>query len=413
MSHPVGRGLFLAAAAFSLLTVCCDPVAAQANPGAVAKAPSASAGVAAKASEPNASSGNQVSTPAGARAEEVKAEEVKSKDDRNKDDKTKAETQHDTPMGVPLTLLILLAGGFFGGLVDGLGTSVNYKFAIPHRVAASAAAIGGEWELGFLGNGLVGVLAAFSIFAVSGVVFPGAESMSARNIEPVRLISWALVAGYLGPRLLRLIAEKLESLDEVKNRQNATEQKVHENTKLASTTQQKLQESEDANPNLQDAQRWLTSFLVAVDLNPEKAQKVDYLGNAQRKFDLVLKQNPSNIAALIGLANVSAERGTLKVLKDPNADLLDDWKTGIAKLDEAVKADPRSAKAHYNRACFKARAVACLSGKDSYKTDEIFADLRTAYELQPSFRDYASQDRDFKELRESGKLTPAEMDLIK
>jgi hypothetical protein len=401
MSRPIARGLCFAAAVFLLLGLCCDPAAAQASAAAPASATRASGGDTGKASTPSpADSGSQVSAPDQGKPNEEQQYSPK-----------KLSTEE--LLTLPAALLILLAGGFFGGLVDGFGTAVNYKFAIPRRLAASATAAGGEWELGFIGHGLVGVMAAFSIFAVSGVVFPGAESMSARNIEPIRLLSWALVAGYLGPRLLRLIASKLENLDELKTKQRATDQKVDEGAKLAGTTQQKLRESEEANPNLQDAQRWLTAYQVARDLNnPKLAQEKDYLGNAQRKFDLVLGQSPANVTALIGLANVCGARADLNKALDSTADSLADWNEGIAKLNEAVKADPRSAKAHYNRACFKAMANVGRTGKDNYPTAEIFADLRTAYELQPSFRDYAGQDTDFDALRATQGLNPADAALI-
>ncbi len=353
---------------------------------------------------------------------------------------------------------VITVCGAIGGIADGLRTNLRYRLSLPalHRVRyrvgdasatpskpgqgtppAKPAAEAGETvvsetvtftarelELGFLGDAIVGVVAAFSVFVVSSAVFPGAAEQNVTQMNLVHLIGWALVAGYLGPRLMRMITTKIGSLDEVKETANqastdaiAAKAAAESGKQSADAAKATIKAVEESHPLVVEAQRLLTVNEVA-DLLAEKIapadRKSNYLDKAEEKYKLALALHPDSASQLIGLANVyydMAELGAPATEKDPRT-VPDLWKAGVETLEKALKADPASAKARYNLACFKAKANAA-SGSDTYPKAGIFEDLKTAYKASPDFQSFAFTDPDFDALRQGrSELKPEDLALI-
>lgn len=365
-------------------------------------------------------------------------------------------------LGVGLAIACIALCGAIGGFVDGLGTNLRYRLTVPsfHRVkyrvldsgathlAASesgssrigAGSTGGEGgivsdtkgfvaseiELGSVGDALVGVVAAFSVFVVSSAVFPGTNTSQVLEMGLINLIGWSLVAGYLGPRLLRLIAEKSGNIEKAQKVANEASEAAKAATSKVQIAEKKgdiaeaeakaakdqakavtmsIRATAQASPLLEQAQRLLTMNEVAGVMKPPvdaQDRKTRYLDKAEAMFKLALKRSEgqgADVGAMIGLANTYYGMADLVDGAADSADALQYWKKGIETLEAALAADPKSAKTRYNLACFKAKANTVPARHDTYPPDEIFADLRKAYELEQEFQQYAYSDDDFSALR--------------
>lgn len=353
---------------------------------------------------------------------------------------------------------VITVCGAIEGIADGLRTNLRYRLSLPavHRVRyrvgdasatpskpgqgtppakpkaeADEAVVSEtvtftarELELGFLGDAIVGVVAAFSVFVVSSAVFPGAAEQNVTQMNLVHLIGWALVAGYLGPRLMRMITTKIGSIDEVKETAhqassdaNAAKAAAESGKQSADAAQATIKAVEESHPLVVEAQRLLTvnevAGLMAEKVDPAE-RKSKYLDKAEEKYKLALTLHPDSASHLIGLANVYYDMAELDVpaTKEDPRTTLDLWKAGVETLEKALKADPASAKARYNLACFKARANAAANA-ETYPQSGIFDDLKIAYKASPDFQTFAFTDTDFDGLRKGrSALKPEELALI-
>lgn len=355
---------------------------------------------------------------------------------------------------------IIALCGAIGGMADGLRTNLRYRLMIPgmHRVryrvreagttptqtgqgaapaqpapeagevmvSESTTFTARELELGFLGDAMVGVVAAFSVFVVSSAMFPGATEQDVVKISLVHLIGWALVAGYLGPRLMRLITDKIANIEAVKQTANqassdasAAMVTAESGKRSADAAKATVKASEESHPLIVEAQRLLTvnevAGLMKGTVPPEK-RKSDYLDKAEEKYKLALALHPGSASHLVGLANVyydMAELAAPATKNDPRT-VPQLWQAGVETLEKALKAEPASAKARYNLACFKAKANAASAPANPYPEAGIFEDLKAAYGSNKDYQAFAFTDPDFKALRErKDALKPEDLALIK
>jgi Tfp pilus assembly protein PilF len=281
----------------------------------------------------------------------------------------------------PWQLLVsIMLSGFFGGFVDGLRSDKSFKF----RLGTTSK----EW--GSIGNALVGTVAAVAIFAFAESVF-GAETVTASSMCEftfLKVMAFAVLSGYAGTRLLDPLTEKMvkEFVD------RATLQAV----------EQRATQDQVAAQNIREAEQAITQHLAMVaglskGVVSKEAEKL--LVDAERKFELVLANDPASIPAQLGLANVYGYRGDYVGVTAPQdaRQRADCYAKAINVLDALIKRAPNVAKAYYNRACCKA-----VAGKDK---DSAAADLARAVELDPHFKEYARGDKDLDSLRDqNGKL---------
>lgn len=273
-------------------------------------------------------------------------------------------------------LLAIAISGFFGGLVDGLRSDRQYK-----------ARLGGKsWEWGSAGDGLVGTAAALAIFAFAENVFgSGPLKPDMPVLSFIKIIAWGVLSGYAGTRLLDPLSAKVV-------KQIATD------TARAEVRGQ-LSRDESAAESLREAAQAVTQHLErlgrrASDADDEAIGKP--LEIAQRKYELVLKSDPTNAPARIGLANVHCYHAEHMQLAHKREESNKAFAAALKVVDDLIKRDSQMAKAYYNRACYKT-----LRAKFNQQLvdDETVADLQRAVELDEHLKDYAQEDDDLATLR--------------
>lgn len=270
--------------------------------------------------------------------------------------------------------MYVAASGFFGGLVHGLMAPKQYKFRLGDRT----------WELGSIGEGLVGIAAAIAIFAFADAVFSTSHTDSLTGFQMVKLVAWGVITGYAGTDLLDPLSRRVvqqmvgDAVDTKVAKIDEARQTIREAEQLVAQSAMKL-----------------TGMSPGATPNPDV---VKLLLDAQRKYEQVLGSDSANISAQIGLANLYSYRAEyLQLINDPG--FSDTVKKAISAIDEAIKRDGNVAKAWYNRACYKAQG-----GDPPYSKDDAAQDLLKAIDLDPSFKEYAKGDRDLVPLRGNSKV---------
>lgn len=272
-----------------------------------------------------------------------------------------------------LLATIVIAGGF-GGFVDGLSTKKSYQFTFGTY----------SKELGSVGDLLVGMAAAVAIFAVAGSVFSLPDDKDIYTpMGFLKLVAWGVLSGYLGTRLLDRVSSEVVQKIAVK----AAREEVKEAVAQNETVQQ----------NIREAEQEVSQFLAKRDaLTAQKDEKeaAKLLDHAVRKYELVLKTEPANAAAHIGLANTYSYKAEFRATAlQKNAG--DMWAKAIDVAGALIKQDSQSSKAYYNRACYKALA----NDAKKYSLADIVGDLKRAIEIDPNLKAYAQDDQDFVGLR--------------
>lgn len=273
-------------------------------------------------------------------------------------------------------LLAIAIAGFFGGLVDGLRSDRQYK-----------ARLGGKsWEWGSAGDGLVGTAAALAIFAFAENVFgSGPLKADMPVLSFIKIVAWGVLSGYAGTRLLDPLSAKVV-------KQIATD------TARAEVRDQ-MSRDDAAAESLREAAQAVTQHLERLgrrtsDADDEAIGKP--LETAQRKYELVLKSDPANAPARIGLANVHCYHAEHMQLAGKTEERNKALAAALKVVDDLIKRDSQMAKAYYNRACYKTlRAKFNRLPVD----DETVADLQRAVELDEHLKDYAQEDDDLATLR--------------
>lgn len=278
-------------------------------------------------------------------------------------------------------LLVIAVAGFFGGLVDGLRSDRQYK-----------ARLGGKtWEWGSVGDGLVGTAAALALFAFAENVFAnGALKVYMPVMGFIKMVAWGVLSGYAGTRLLDPLSAKV----------------VKQLASDAARAEVRDQAGKDdaSAESLREAAQAVTQHLERLSRRTGDADDKDIaapLDVAKRKYELVLKADPANAAARIGLANVHCYRAEHMERAGRSDERDKAFAAAIKEADDLVKRDSRMAKAYYNRACYKAlRAKFTTKAADP----EAVADLLRAVELDEHLKDYAKDDDDLTVLRGDPKL---------
>jgi tetratricopeptide (TPR) repeat protein len=243
---------------------------------------------------------------------------------------------------------------------------------------------------------LVGTASALAIFAFAESVF-GAEAMkemtkagSINSFAFVKMVAWGVLSGYAGTRLLDPLSDKM-----VKRLAGDT---------ARAEVDKKLTDDQVSRQSIREAEQLVARHITMVaGLSKHAPSKdaADCLDDAQRKYELVLKSDPANIPAQIGLANVHCYRGDyLRFINDAKRGD-DSYAAAIKVVDALIKRDPNVAKAYYNRACYKA-----VAGDPPYAKDDAARDLIKAVELDPHLKDYAAGDKDLESLRSRHKDLP-------
>lgn len=278
-------------------------------------------------------------------------------------------------------LLTIAVGGFFGGLVDGLRAERQYRWRFGSFTK--------DW--GTLGDALVGVTAALAIFAFAENLFGSGGITSPMPIYVfLKLVAWGVLSGYAGTKLLDTLTSKaIKALAE-----EAANKAVKEQVASNDETQQNINEA----GQLVTQHVALITGLASGPPSDEAAQKLARdaerkLDDAQRKYDLVLKREPGNRRAQLGLANVHSYRGEF-LQKIGSAQSADSFAKAISVVDDLIRREPTMAKAYYNRACYRA-----LKAGPSAVPAEAVADLKRAVELDENLKQYAQGDSDLASLK--------------
>lgn len=232
-------------------------------------------------------------------------------------------------------LAIIMTSGAFGGLIFGLFTQSTYKVRVPFS--------GKLLEVGFVGDMIVGVGAAISIFFVAGPLFNLKFNIEMDAQAYLQIIALGIISGFTGIRLLSSMSDKLlERISEIDERIEHVE-KYDEISELLSQADYLQQ------------------------INPESSLIF---------YDKSLKIDPENESVLIGKA---------KSLKRLNR-----FKEAITILTQVIENNPNAERAYYNRACYKALSP-------QFDKNEVFVDLRKAISIL-NVEGFAYSDPDFKSL---------------
>ncbi len=236
-----------------------------------------------------------------------------------------------------LFILVCGAAGAFGGIVAGIVSASSNKIVLPFS--------GRRVEIGFVGDGLIGMAGSLAIYLV-------VEPAFAETLKPENARSWlvavalGVLSGFAGERLLRGMSSRLvEKVAGLDNRIDTVERRER---------------------------------ALALNLRADELLHQGRLQEAEGEVEQVLELDPDNILALISRGKIFRRR--------------EKWTEAIGALTRIIERHPGTERAYYNRACYK-----LLSGAGR---ESALADLRRAVQLQPLYIDYASKDADFKSLWE-------------
>jgi hypothetical protein len=268
---------------------------------------------------------------------------------------------------VPALLLIVISGGFIGGTIFSMQSDGVYELRIRRGSRESqraTVAIGGVWEYGFVGvaAGMIGLLIAARIIGVGApevakalTLDPGTTPVggaASRLFTSVGVFSVALIAGFLGLNLIRMVSDKVREEIQKKIQEEFKEKLTPE--RLADRARELLENH---------------AYEAAVQVYRELA------GYEQ------------TLRSFIGQAMAMRRLGRL-----------DD---AIGCLDEGIRSraqadgDPyRRAIAYWNRACYKS-----MKYKDNINDEHvrsILADLDSSLQNEPGFK-HSLRDPDFDE----------------
>lgn len=264
--------------------------------------------------------------------------------------------------------------GALGGFVDGLTTDIVYRVNIGTR----------SLDIGTFGDIFAGSTAAIAIFTVGNALFPGIslKTFGTNLDDSMRIIAISVLSGYAGVRLLNPLTRKLvEQISTDKAREVSKSIKAR---------------NEEVVIAVKDGEKALYRYDIeagdpAVPRDPERAERS--LEEADKSFEIALRHDPLDTEALMGRAKVARRRAQLHEGTGQSGEA--DWALALQLLDRITTANPRAARAHYNKACYK--QIRQRSGP----SEEAMRDLRTALELQPELRSRAALDSDFAGIRES------------
>jgi tetratricopeptide (TPR) repeat protein len=264
-------------------------------------------------------------------------------------------------------LIVVLTAGF-GGFVHGIlrRKPIRYTLVWPfsHRAA----------EFGFLGDIFVGVAAGVAILFVVDSVF-GLKPDKPDDLTNLKIVALGVICGYLGSDLLSRLAllvfkSTIKDEQDVEKAQAELEE-LKERTKAASKAADLMA--------LGDAYwRW------------GKDKGDGMFDRALELFDEAIRTDPKNPNHYIKKSFVYASKAEGEKDKKTKRTL---YETAIALTDQAIRLDESSARAYYDRACYKH-----LIGGDR----DALHDLATAIKNNDTMRKMAKLDPDLESLRDDG-----------
>lgn len=96
----------------------------------------------------------------------------------------------------------------------------------------------------------------------------------------------------------------------------------------------------------------------------------------------------------MGAAKVARRRAELHEVEGKGAEA--DWNEALQHLDRITSNNPRSARAFYNKACYRQ-----IRRKSATPDPDALRDLETALELQPELGPRAAGDPDFAGIKDT------------
>ena len=137
----------------------------------------------------------------------------------------------------------------------------------------------------------------------------------------------------------------------------------------------------------------LIERISKIDERIDQVELSDRVGELMRQADFMLRNNPYRAkiiydkALLIDPTSEPARIGLAKSLRRMKR-----LTEAIEVLTEVIELNPKAERAYYNRACYKH-----LSSE--YNKNEVLRDLAKAVTLFDFYREYALEDKDFKDLQ--------------
>jgi hypothetical protein len=277
---------------------------------------------------------------------------------------------------------VIALTGAFGGFVHGLlaRSRVKYNVVLPHRGQQPE-----ERDIGIWGDVFIGAAAGTALFWVLDTLF-GITVKAAENDAQVtlKMVGLGVLSGYLGMVVL-------ENLSVMFNKKLTTAQI-------------------EADKTVEEAQQLQARIKAA-----SRARQLTPLGDAYRRwfmwdaainlYDEAIRIEPANAENYLQKSFVYADQGeaALKELKKEGVESEKGraaqetvnrmYDNAILWAEKAVEADKTSARAYYDRACYK-------HVRKAVDDKVVFADLATAFSKADGdvMRKMAKADPDFKDL---------------
>ncbi|HEX7240627.1 MAG TPA: hypothetical protein VF263_10190 [Longimicrobiaceae bacterium] len=269
-------------------------------------------------------------------------------------------------MGRMEVLLWIAGSGAFGGFVDGLLFSREYKFRVGKI----------RRDLGSVGDALVGATAGVAIFVVADAIFKIQVENLQRTAEFVRLVAWGVLSGFAGLRVLQPLSEKFITDVAGKTARDVVRTAAVQNHEAA--------------VHVQSGEALLTKFDFAKSEGMLEARKAQFAGSlevAENKFKAALAMDPGNLDALRGQAKVYRRRADLAAMEHRTGEQRRLMNLAVDTVSQIIEHNPDYALAYYSRACYRSLM------KDG--PDVVLADLQEAIRLNPAIGELAKTDPDF------------------
>ncbi len=285
-------------------------------------------------------------------------------------------------MGWIEILILMIIAGAFGGLLDVLQL-IDIRKLIEQGgpILSSKRRFAGALCLGCTG-GAGGSLAMLFVVAATAKLD---TSDSAPN--RLMLISLGVVSGFLGYRVLRSVAQRVEKqIQEVEAR---TDRKIQESVaRVEATTEKKIAENAMRAEYFEAVNLGL---LVAENRNAPLSANLEAIS----RLEEFVKQAPDDRQASIILSNIYAKTEDY----DKAIKILTDLINVLETKGPGRKMDVGDAL--YNRACML-NLMADKHSEDTQRRQELrqktFEDLESAVQLSPLNKEQAKSDTDLKSL---------------
>ena len=241
-------------------------------------------------------------------------------------------------------LLIIAVPSFCGGIVFGILSGKSNKLRLPLS--------GKLIELGFLGDALVGVAAAVSIFFIAGPLLNLKLDNLTHMEGQIKIISLSLLSGFAGVRVLTSMSSQLlDKLSAVDKRLDSFEDKESVDELIADGRfhMKNAEDAKESGIELSELEKALVAFEEALDIDRENEIATTEIAKVYRKMKKLNK--------------------------------------AVSVLQEYVAINPKSARAYYNMACYKA-----LLGLGKEK---VVTDLEKAITLSGRYKRLVMLDNDF------------------